>query len=159
MKNPDFCYNRSYSFKTNPYHANLLQDLYMGSCGEVVSFLQFTYQSNQLIPFGKPQGKIFKELACDDNFHLTELAELIILLGGNIEYCHAKKFLSGSIISYSKDIKSMLHQNIEMKEKSIIAYKIAVAKIENINIKNKLIAISKTEEHHLFLLKNELAKI
>lgn len=146
-------------FKTNKYYAEILQNLYMGQYGEVVSFLQFFYENSILTPFNNYFGNIFNKIAIEDLSHMQELAKAIILLGGDPIYANSGKFLGGRSIAYNKDIKSMLLNNVELKENSIIAYKTTMLKIEDKNILRILETILKEEENHLQLLKQQYSVI
>ena len=139
---------------SNTYHASVLQNLYMGNRGEVISFLQYSYQVSQLKTFNNTIVKIFERICQEENEHMQLLASQITLLAADPIYAQNNKFLGGRAISYAKNIKTMLVSNIEMKETSIIEYKKAILKIDNQNIKTLLQKILADEQTHLALLYN-----
>ena len=133
--------------KHNDYYLGIVQDLYCGKEGEVTSFLQFTYQTNILLPFGNDYYRLFSTLASEDAFHCSLLSELIISLGGDPVFADNQgRWFGGRWIDYVKDVKQMLCLNIETKEKMIIDYKTAISKMDDMAIKQLLTAILKDEE-------------
>lgn len=147
MENNRAIYPKLTRIKHNSYYLGIIQNLYCSNESEMVSFLQFEYQKNLLLPFGNEYGRFFGLTAQEDLFHTSLLAEIIISLGGSPIYCDNQgKWLSGRRIDYVKNIKSMLALDIELKEKLIIDYKTAISKIDDIKIKKMLEMIVKDEE-------------
>ncbi|MDD2445491.1 MAG: ferritin-like domain-containing protein [Clostridia bacterium] len=155
-----FCYSKIIDIKTNPFYSEILQNLYMEDAGEVYSYLQFCYQSFLLLPFENEVGNLFEKIASDDFLHMKLLSHHIVILGGNPIFSNSKGiWLRGRNINYSKNIKSMLIANIEIKENSLINYKIALTKIEDRNLKKLLNSIILDEDSHLKKLKDCLKKL
>ncbi|MDD2227416.1 MAG: ferritin-like domain-containing protein [Clostridia bacterium] len=154
-----FHYNKVYEVKTNPFYSEILQNLYMGNSGEVYSYLQLCYQSFLLSPFGESLGVLFEKIASEDFWHMKILAQQIITFGGNPIFANQGIWLGARTINYSKNAKSMLIADIELKEKSIIDYKTALLKIEDKNLKILLKSIIAEEEYHLSLFKKSLDKL
>lgn len=147
MENKKATYPKLTRIKHNSYYLGIVQNLYCSNESEIVCFLQFEYQKNLLLPFGNDFGRFFGNIAQEDLFHSSLLAEAIISLGGNPVYCDNQgKWLGGRRIDYVKNIKAMLELDIELKEKMIIDYKSAISKIDDIKIKKMLEMIVKDEE-------------
>lgn len=147
-------YPKLRQIKQNSYYQGLLQNLYASSDGELYSFMQFTYQSFMLSPFGVAEGNVFASLAEEELLHAKQLAEGIILLGGDPIFCGTQgKWLGGRAVDYVKGLRQMLDLNIEHKEKSIIDYKTTILKIDEPQIKSMLTSILSQEESHLYKLK------
>ena len=128
--------------------------MYCSNESEIVSFLQFEYQKNLLLPFGNEYARFFGYVAQEDLFHSSLLAETIISLGGLPVYCDNQgKWLGGRRIDYVKNIKSMISFDIELKEKMIIDYRTAISKIDDIKIKKLLEMIVNDEQNHCSRLK------
>lgn len=143
----------------NSYYSGILQNLYSGSEGEVILFLQFSYHSYILEGFNDEISKVLKEIALDDLKHQELLANAIQMTAGDPLYCNSEgKWLGGRQIDYVKDTRQILKLNLGTKEKSIIDYKIAISKIENQQIKALLASILTDEEEHRNQLKNLLSK-
>ena len=140
--------------KNNCYYLGIVQNLYCGKEGKLASFLQFSYQSNILSPFGDAYSKIFSRFAQDELFHSILLSEIIISLGGDPIFSDNQgRWFSGRWVDYVKDIKQMLMLDIELKEKQIIEYKTAISKIDDTSVKQMLNAILHDEESCCFELK------
>ena len=148
-------YSKINGIKHNSYYQGLLQNLYAGNDGEMANFLQLSYQSFILSPFGSSQARVFAEIAEEDLLHAKHLAQAIISLGGDPIFCSTQgKWLGGRVVDYVKGIKQMLGINIEAKEKLIIDYKTTLTKIEEIEIKRMIEGILNEEENHLLKLKS-----
>ena len=79
---------------------------------------------------------------------------------GNPIYANSQaKWIGGRQIDYLKDTKQIILTNIELKEKAIIDYKMAISKIENIQIKLLLNSILNDEENHRLILKKLLKSL
>ncbi|MDD4816267.1 MAG: ferritin-like domain-containing protein [Clostridia bacterium] len=156
----NFCYNKMMWLQPNSFYAGLLQDLYAGDSGEIVSFLQYSYQSFVLMPFGEDFGKIFERLANEEFLIAKKLAEAIVMLGGNPIFANLQgKYLGGRAVSQTKDIKGMLVDDIELKEKSLINFKTILLKIDNQYLKNLINSIIKEKEFQLATLKAYLESL
>lgn len=155
-----FFYTKMTEIKSNPFYAEMLQNLYMGESGEVVSYLQLCYQSFMLLPFGSELGNLFEKIAGEDLLHMKLLSQYIISFGGNPVFSNSQGiWLGGRSVNYCKDKKSMILADIEIKERSLINYKTAYAKTEDKNLKNLFKSIILDEEGHLASLKNHLKKL
>ncbi|MFQ6749361.1 MAG: ferritin family protein [Clostridia bacterium] len=142
----------------NKYYAKILQNIFAD--GETISFLQFSYQSFLLCPFGNKLGFEFEKIAGDDLLHQRALAEAIVRLGGTpIFQNNAGAFLSGKNILPQQDLQTMILQNIALKEQMIIDYKMALSKIENKILQKLLQSIVQDEEFHLQNLKKFVKNI
>lgn len=138
----------------NSYYSGLLQNLFAGSEGEVVLFLQLQYHANILRSYNEKISSVLNEMSLTDLRHQQLLAHAIEMTYGNPIYATSQgKFIGGRQIDYIKDTKLILHANLEAKEKSIIDYKLAISKIENVQIKLLLSAILADEENHRLILK------
>ncbi len=126
-------------YKVNSYYEGLIQNLYAGSKGCFSSFMQFFYQRNQADVFNQPLVGCFDELCALELENCKILSEIIIKIGGdNKFYSCGKKFLSGASVDYMKGFDKMFLFDIELLEFSVVEVKSLLAKIENVQIKNKL---------------------
>lgn len=145
------------SYCKNSYYSGILQNLYAGSEGEVVLFLQLCYHANVLKNFNSKISSILEEISMCDLKHQQLLASAIEKTYGNPIYATSTgKWIGGRQIDYVKSVKQILIVNLEAKEKSIIDYKIAISKIDNVQIKLLLGAILADEENHRLILKKLL---
>ena len=134
------------TIKPNGYYEGLITNLYSGSEGEVLTFLQEMYQANIVYPFEKEQHEFLKRLYEDDVQHAARLAELIVLMGGDPKYLNINNvWISGKSVDYVKSFKQILYANLELKEKTIIDYKSTINKISDNNI-NLILSLNLEDE-------------
>ncbi len=87
------------------------------------------------------------------------LSTLLQQLGGdNKFYSSSKKFLSAHSLNYSKDIKRVFLNDIELLEINIIDVKSILSKIENPAVKDNLKIILENKKQNLKLLKENFFK-
>ena len=115
---------------SNDYICGLLKDVYAGKNGATTLFLQFTYFQYILSNFENEFKQVFCSIASRDLQHHKMLGELIVKFGGDPDFCTANEYFSGKFIENFKGIKQILSYAVELKEKSIINYKIILSKIE-----------------------------
>ena len=139
----------------NEYYAKLIKDAYIGEDSETYLMLQFLYFSYILSNFENDFVSSLYTIAQDDIDHHLLLGECIVKLGGDPDFISNKNTpLSGMNFEYLKSIKSILDYGIELKEKSIIKYKILINKIVEKEIKNILETILIDEQKHKEMLIN-----
>lgn len=144
----------------NSYYCGILKNLYAGSEGECAIFLQFSYQKYILNEFNYDLSNLLEEIRINDLNHQKMLSNAILMTGGDPVFANAQNvWLRTNQIDYVKDINQILSYDIELKEKIIIDYKLAISKIDNFEIKNMLSFIAKEEENHLKKLKIEFEKL
>ena len=143
----------------NKYFASLLQDVYAGQNGESKMFLQFLYFAYVLCNFDKEFVDSFYIIAKDDIEHHNLLGEMIVKLGGDPLYVSSKNIaMSFAEIESIKSLKQIINFGLNLKEKTIIEYKILLAKITEKEIKNILEIIISDEQKHKEMLENLLKK-
>ena len=148
------------NFCKNSYYSGILQNLFAGSEGEVIIFLQLQYHSNTLKNYNPKISKILYEISLTDLKHQQLLSNAIEMTYGNPIYATTQgKWIGGRQIDYVKDVKQIIHANLEAKEKAIIDYKLAISKIENQQIKMLLSSILSDEETHRLILKKLIKSI
>ncbi|MDD4110518.1 MAG: manganese catalase family protein [Clostridia bacterium] len=144
----------------NSYYSGILQNLYSGSEGETAVFLQFRYHSYILDRFNEDLSQLLRAISFDDLKHQELLANAIQMTSSDPKYCNSEgKWLGGRQIDYIKETRQVLALNLELKEKTVIDYKIAISKIDNQQIKELLSAILADEEKHRLLLKQLIEKL
>lgn len=123
------------NLKYNSYYLGLVQNLYAGAEGEVVSVLQQLYQSFLSSGYEEELSEVLERHSSQDTLHLKMLSEIILGLSGDPIFANSQnKFIGGRNIDYVKNSISILKTNIELKEKNIIDYKTTIAKIDDKNI-------------------------
>lgn len=146
--------------KPNGYYEGLVTNLYSGSEGEVLTFMQEMYQANIVFPFEKEQYEFLKKLYEDDIVHAKRLAEILVLMGGDPKYINIRNiWLSGKSVDYVKSYKQILYTNLELKEKTIIDYKTTISKINDNNINSILSLNLEDEILHKNMLLRQIEKL
>ena len=148
-----YSYNKMFWLSPNPFFASLIQKLYAGDSGKLISFLQFSYYSHNLSPFGESLSRTFERIANDDLSHIKTLAEMLVMLGEKPLPKIDGKILSLRNIKAETDKNSMWLNSIEIKERSIIDIKTVISKIDNRYIKNALTRILNEDNYNLELLR------
>ncbi len=146
--------------KPNGYYLGLVNNLYAGTEGEVLTFLQEMYQANLVYPFEKEQYEFLKKLCDDDVVHTNRLAEIIVLMGGDPKYLNTHNiWISGKNVDYIKSYKQILYTNLELKQKIIIDYKTTINKISDNNI-NLILSLNLEDEIlHKNMILRQIEKI
>lgn len=148
-------YPKVKSLRKNAYYAGLLQNLLCGEEGVVIFFLQLKYQKAILGDFYPQISQTISEILEIETIHHDLLSNAIIMSGGDPMLITSQgKWLVGRQIDYIKELKQIISYNIEVKEKSVIDFKLAHSKIDNIEIKNLLREMIRDEEIILKKLKS-----
>ena len=101
--------------KPNGYYQGIITNLYSGSEGEVLTFMQEMYQANIVFPFEKEQYEFLKKLYKDDIIHTERLAEILTIMGGDPKYINVNNvWISGKSVDYVKSYKQILYTNLEL---------------------------------------------
>ena len=141
-------------FKENSYYEGLIQNLYSGTKGCFVSFMQFFYQYNQCKIHKGDFCECFETLFQNELKNCEILSEILLKMGGdNKYYSSSRKFISSSNVDYIKNFDKMFLTDIELLEYNIIDTKSLILKIENIKIKNLLKIILNNKKNSLKILK------
>ncbi len=143
----------------NSYYEGLLQNLYAGTKGCFSSFMCFFYQYNQSVVFAPEHSDCFYKIYNLELENCKMISELILRMGGdNKYYSSARKFLSGSNVSYIKDFTKIYLSDIELLEISMIEIKNIYGKVENFKIKDKLKKVLENKKNELKILKENYFK-
>ncbi len=147
-------------YKVNSYYEGLIQNLYGGSKGCFVLFMQFFYQYNQMVVFEEENCDLFERLYKNELKNCQILSQILIKIGGdNKYYSSSRKFLSGYNVEYIKNLSKIYSSDIELLEISIIETKNIFEKVENLRIRNQLKTILDNKKNSLKLLKENFFKI
>ena len=148
----------TFNLGKNEYTIKTIKELYSGEFGETWQLLQFLYFSFVTSDINGLYDSIL-EIKKDDENHSKLLAKILIDFGEEPSYISSKNIpLSGINFEYFKGIKNILNYALEIKEKSIINYKIAINKINEKNIKNLLENILVCEQKHKQIIEDLIKK-
>lgn len=139
-------------------YANLLSIDYCGSVSEMSAITQYINNENRLSCENCPMAKTLLGIAMAEMMHLQKLGELIVLLGGNIDYTAKyrdgrKKMWTPECLNIPAQVKSMLLADIESEKAAINQYEAHMKMIKDDCVNRVLARIIKDEEYHIILLR------
>lgn len=138
----------------NSYYQGMIQNLYGGTKGCFVCFMQFFYQFEQVLVKNSDFCTCFEKLYQKELQNCQILSQILLEMGGeNKFYSSGKKFLSASAVDYQQDVERMFASDIELFEINIIDLKNIINKVDDLNLKNKLKQILKNKKESLTFLK------
>ena len=151
-------YVNIYGVSKNEYETKLLKELYSGENGQIFQMMQFFYFCNALYDIDE-LNKIFDQMFEDCKNNSKILAKILFENSEEPSYISSKNIpISGINFEYYKGIKNILNYTLEIKEKSIINYKIVLNKINQKNIKKSLENILICEQNHKQIIGNLIKK-
>lgn len=146
-------------YNKNSYYEGLIQNLFGGSDGCFCLFMTFFYQLNQSVVFKIELEPCFRELCDIERENCLILSQLLIEMGGDNKFCsHSKKFLSGYNVDYLKNFSKIFLYDIEKIEVHIIQIKSMILKVDDENVKEKLISVLKNKQKCLKILRENYFK-
>lgn len=141
----------------NPSYANLLSIDYCGAVSEMSAITQYINNENRLSCEKCPVAKTLLGIAMAEMMHLQKLGELIVLLGGNINF--VAKYRNGGAkvwtpeyLQIPENLKNMLLADIEAEKAAIAQYEAHIKMIKDDCVTAVLARIIRDEEYHIMLL-------
>lgn len=141
----------------NRAYANLLSNDYCGSVSEMTAITQYINHENRLAGENCPIAKTMLGIAMAEMIHLQKLGEMILLLGGEIDFTAKhqngmQKMWTPGYLNISEHPEKMIFADIEAEKAAISQYRMHM-KMMNDNCVNTVLArIIKDEEYHIMLL-------
>lgn len=144
--------------------ANLLSIDYCGGVSEMSAIAQYINHENRLSCERCPAAKTMLGIAMAEMIHLQRLAELIFLLGGNIDFIARyrdgqQRMWSPKDLKCSENAREMIISNIESENAAINQYRMHIKMISDANVNAVLARIIRDEEYHIVILKALLEEI
>ncbi len=145
----------------NPAYANLLSIDYCGAVSEMSAITQYINNENRLSCEKCPVAKTLLGIAMAEMMHLQKLGELIVLLGGNINFVAkyrngGAKMWTPEYLQISENLKNMLLADIEAEKAAIAQYEAHIKMIKDDCVTAVLARIIRDEEYHIMLLRTML---
>lgn len=145
----------------NRQYADILSLDYCGGVSEMTAITQYISHESRLSVDKCPLAKILLGIAMAEMIHLQKLAEMIILLGGNVDFVVRQqngqpKMWNPSQIKLSDNTEKMIWEDIEGEKAAIRQYEMHIKMIKDENINAVLYRIIKDEEYHILLLQAAL---
>lgn len=143
----------------NLAYANLLSVDYCGSVSELSAITQYINNENRLSMQQCQIAKTMLGLAMAEMMHLQKLGELIVLLGGNVDF--TAKYQNGrrwmwtpEHLNIPDQAKKMVIADIEAEKGAINQYRAHMKMIQDQGVNEVLARIIKDEEYHIMILKS-----
>lgn len=142
----------------NPAYANLLTIDYCGQTSELSAIMQYINNENRLSYENCSVARTLLSIAMAEMMHLQKLGELIVLLGGDIDFTAktrngCSKLWTPEYLSISENIDKMLEDDIEAEKEAICQYEMHIKMINDDCVNSVLKRIILDEEYHIMLLK------
>ncbi len=139
--------------KENKEYGYLLLDDYAGGISEESAIHTYLYQSLRNLEF-KELKEILLTISKVEMHHLLLLGEVIKLLGVDPRFESfttekTPRYWTASYISYEKDLKKLLEQDIQAEKDAIEKYRLHQKEIKDIYIKELLERIIQDELLHV----------
>ena len=141
----------------NPAYAQLLGVDYCGAVSEMSAITQYINNENRLSCDECEMAKTILGIAMAEMIHLQKLGELIILLGGNVDYtarnCHGEsKMWTPEYLTLPENPGKMLVAGIESEREAIRQYRMHMRMMRDSHVNAVLARIMKDEEYHIMIL-------
>lgn len=143
----------------NQAYANLLSVDYCGSVSELSAIAQYINNENRLSGQQCQTARTMLGLAMAEMMHLQKLGELIVLLGGNIDF--TAKYQNGRRLMWTPEhlnipeqARNMVLADIEAEKAAINQYRAHIKMIQDKGVNDVLMRIIKDEEYHIMILQS-----
>lgn len=141
--------------------ANLLSVDYCGAVSEMTAISQYINNENKMSCENCPLAKTVLGIAMAEMIHLQKLGQLIVLLGGRIDY--SAKFQNGrqkmwtpEYATIPSNMEKMILSDIDAEKDAINQYKMHMKMIKDSCVNAVLSRIVKDEEYHIMILEELL---
>lgn len=148
----------------NQLYANLLSNDYCGSVSEMSAITQYINNENRLSCERCPMAKTLLGIAMAEMIHLQKLGEMIILLGGNIDFNAVQqngrqKMWTPACLDIPESAGNMIRADIEAENGAINQYRMHMKMINDEYINAVLARIIMDEEYHIMILRALLKEL
>ena len=143
----------------NRNYADLLNVDYCGFVSELSAIMQYINNENRISLEECAMARTLLGIAIAEMMHLQKLGELIVLLGGNVDFscktCNGRpKLWSPEYLTIPENIDKMLTADIEAEKDAVRQYEMHIKMIDDDCVNAVLRRIILDEEYHIMLLKS-----
>lgn len=142
----------------NQGYADLLRVDYCGAVSELSAIAQYINNENRIAGENCSIAKTILGIAMAEMMHLQKLGELIVLLGGTVDF--TAKGRNGRPVMWTPEylvlpeqMRKMLLAGIESEKEAIRQYEMHMKMIKDDCVNAVLERIVKDEEYHIMLLR------
>ncbi len=148
----------------NLAYANLLSVDYCGSVSELSAITQYINFETRLCGFQCQMARVLLGIAMAEMMHLQKLGELILLLGGKLDYSARmqngkQKQWSPEYLFLPDNAAQMLQACIASEQEAIKQYRMHWKMIGDADVRAVIARIIQDEEYHILTLNDLLAAV
>lgn len=141
----------------NQFYANLLTVDYCGSVSELTAITQYIHGESCMCCGHCPEARTLLGIAMAEMMHLQKLGEMIVLLGGSIDYSvptrsGKSQMWTPGYVDLAGNLQGIIQTNIEAEKAAINQYEQHIKMIEDTCVNAVLARIVQDEEYHIMLL-------
>ena len=142
----------------NRTYANILSFDYCGPVSELSAVTQYINNESRLSHVKCSMAKTILGIAMAEMIHLQKLGELILLLGGNLDFTArqngGKKIMwTPEYLKLPENAETIVRASIEDEQDAISQYQAHIRMIRDDNVNAVLERIIQDEKYHIMLLK------
>lgn len=142
----------------NLVYADLLSVDYCGAVSELSAITQYINNESRLSYENCSIAKVLLGIAMAEMMHLQKLGELMVLLGGNVDYTAKqrngkRRMWTPEYLVLPEQVQKMLLADIEAEKEAIRQYEMHIKMIDDDCVNAVLERIIQDEEYHIMLLK------
>ncbi len=145
----------------NMTYAELLSVDYCGSVSELSALTQYINNESRLSREHCDIARMLLEIGVAEMMHLQKLGELILLLGGELDY--TARYQNGKSCRWTPEyltlparMSEMIQVDIEGERAAIKQYRMHIGRMDDEYVNAVLARIIKDEEYHILLLQTLL---
>ena len=148
----------------NCAYAELLKVDYCGAVSEMSAITQYINNENRLSLERCSIARTLLGIAMAEMMHLQKLGELIVMLGGNVNYTAkhrngAKRMWTPEYLTIPEHAVKMIQADITAEKDAVEQYQMHIKMIQDDCVDAVLARIVKDEEYHIMLLRNLLEEL
>lgn len=148
----------------NISYAYLLSNDYCGAVSELSAITQYINNENRLSCENCPMAKTLLGIAMAEMMHLQKLGELIVLLGGTIDFTAKqqngkKQMWTPAYVILPEHTRKMLLTDIESEKAAIHQYRMHIKSIKDDFVNAVLERIIQDETYHIMILEALLKEL
>lgn len=147
----------------NQTYASLLSVDYCGSVSELSAITQYINNETRLSHEKCSMARTLLGIAMAEMMHLQKLGELIVLLGGNVDFVARnngrQKMWTPEYLNLPENTKKMLSADVEAEKAAINQYRMHIGMIRDDCVDKVLLRIIMDEEYHIMLLQTLMKEL
>lgn len=148
----------------NLAYANLLSVDYCGAVSELSAITQYINNENRISAENCPLARTILGIAMAEMMHLQKLGELIVLLGGDVDFVAKgqngqRRMWTPQYLDLPQDVRKMLEADVEAEQAAVRQYQTHIRLIQDTDVDAVLKRIILDEEYHIMILKELLVTV